>query len=321
MEMKQGSNFKDLLMSKLERKMKKGSENRNPLVSIIMPFFNPGLYLIPAVKSVFAQTLEDWELIAIDDGSTDGSAELLGSIKDPRIVLIQYQTNKGQATRRNQAISIARGQYIALLDADDIMHPNRLEKQLFFLRARADVDVVATGAFIIDLHNNLVGLRLGKKPSVVEILERVGYVHPTIVAKREWFLKNRYQTGYPRAEDKELIVRTASTSRYEVISEPLYFYRWYGNMKPKAMLQGYKSERHIMLMHGPKLVGWPTTGYLLVKSLGKSMALYLLSKIGQENMLARKGLALPTEAERKSISEIITRVLSTSVPGWDTDIS
>ena len=107
----------------------------NPTVSVIIPVYNRAQLVQKAIQSVFEQYYEDFELIIVDDGSTDDLADALSRIKDPRMRLIFHDENKGAAAARNTGISKARGAYVAFLDSDDCWLPQKLKRQLEFLRA------------------------------------------------------------------------------------------------------------------------------------------------------------------------------------------
>ena len=118
-----------------------------PKISVILPVYNGQIYLRAAIQSVLSQSFRDFELIVVNDGSSDGSRELLESFGDPRIRLF-HQTNRGLAATLNIAIAQARGKYIARQDQDDICLSSRLQKQVEFLDAHADVGMVGTAAEI-----------------------------------------------------------------------------------------------------------------------------------------------------------------------------
>lgn len=107
---------------------------KKALISIIMPCYNSEKHIMESTKSVIKQTYDKWELIIVDDCSTDSSREILNKIKDPRVKLIFLNENVGAGTARNKAIEHARGKYIAFLDADDIWLPAKLEKQIQFMQ-------------------------------------------------------------------------------------------------------------------------------------------------------------------------------------------
>jgi len=105
----------------------------NRLVSIIMPSYNTAHYITASIESILAQTYTDWELIIVDDCSTDNSVEVITSFFEPRIVLLQNEKNLGAALSRNYALRAAKGKWIAFLDSDDIWLPEKLEKQIRFM--------------------------------------------------------------------------------------------------------------------------------------------------------------------------------------------
>jgi len=103
------------------------------LVSIVMPSYNTGKYIGASIRSVLEQTYENWELIIVDDCSTDDSLNVIKSFHDPRIILYQNEKNSGAAVSRNYALREAKGKWIAFLDSDDIWVPDKLEKQIMFM--------------------------------------------------------------------------------------------------------------------------------------------------------------------------------------------
>lgn len=106
----------------------------NDLVSVIMPSYNTSKYIVNSINSVRSQTYRNWELIIVDDCSTDNSLEIINSIQDNRIKIFQNEYNSGAAVSRNKALREARGKWIAFLDSDDIWAPEKLEKQLKFMK-------------------------------------------------------------------------------------------------------------------------------------------------------------------------------------------
>ena len=115
----------------------------SPTVSVILPAYNAGKYVAEAVAGILAQTFVDFELIAIDDGSTDDTLAVLQSFDDPRLRVIQNQSNSGIAVTRNTGITDAKGRYLALQDADDISHPERLAIQVDFLENNKHIGVIS----------------------------------------------------------------------------------------------------------------------------------------------------------------------------------
>ncbi len=135
------------------------------LVSIITPSYNAKEFISATIKSVQKQTYTNWEHIIIDDASTDETTSIIEeySKEDPRIILIKNQHNNGAAYCRNQATEIAKGSYIAFLDSDDLWHPNKLEKQLDFMKS-ADNSVSFTSYLHIDEKGKTLNKRIVALP-------------------------------------------------------------------------------------------------------------------------------------------------------------
>lgn len=121
-----------------------------PLITVITPVFNTGVFLRPAVDSVLAQTLGDFEFLLVDDGSTDGSRDCLAELRDSRVRVLLNERNLGVAATRNRALAEARGEFVAFLNHDDIALPERLAWQVAFLRWHPAVMVLGTGIETFD---------------------------------------------------------------------------------------------------------------------------------------------------------------------------
>src|SRR5215204_3364964 len=120
-----------------------------PAISVIMSAYNAGRYIGEAIDSVLKQTFTDFELIIINDGSTDDTESVVRSFGDPRIVLVG-QSNEGIAAALNTGLVRARADLVARFDADDVCYPHRLEQQYHFLRAHPEYAIVGTAADYVD---------------------------------------------------------------------------------------------------------------------------------------------------------------------------
>lgn len=201
------------------------------LVSIGIPFYNCEDYLAFAIKSVINQTYSDWELILLDDGSTDKSLEIAKSfLYDKRITVISDGTNRGLIYRLNQLVSISSGDFYARMDADDIMHIDRIRIQLEYLVSNPDVDVVGSNYYAINTNNELIGVTyVNMNPDTIRsILQSGCFAHPSIIGKTQWFRNNPYNERFLRMEDVELWIRTVESSIFKNLNEPLLFYRTIG---------------------------------------------------------------------------------------------
>ena len=211
-----------------------------PTVSIVICFYNPGRFFQLALQSVFAQTFTDWELLLLDDGSTDGSLDLALGIGDERVRVFSDGARKRANFRLNEGTRLARGEYLFRMDADDVMHPDRLAVQLPVLKACSPETVLGTACYSIDSQSNVVGWRPVRKRRRTGFAARYSFVHPTVAASTEWFRRNPYSTDqiYKRGQDAELWCRTASFSDFRWIEQPLLFYREMGVFSLQNYLAG-----------------------------------------------------------------------------------
>ncbi|GJH39754.1 hypothetical protein RCZ04_03040 [Capnocytophaga sp. HP1101] len=217
------------------------------MVTVAIPFYNAEKYLALAIESVLSQTYTAWELLLLDDGSTDASLSIAQSYaqKDSRIRVLSDSKNKNLATRLNEIPHLVKSEYLARMDADDIMHPNRITKQIEILETHSKIDVLGTNAYIINDDNEVIGTRysVDSKPKLQQVK---GFIHPTIMAKTQWFLENPYDTNALRMEDTELWFRTCSKYNFSCLNEPLLFYREVGNNYYKKYFLAQQSKGYIL---------------------------------------------------------------------------
>ena len=218
-----------------------------PLVTVALPVYNAGEHLRLAVSSIMAQTFTDWELLVLDDGSSDCALGFLSELRDPRIKVLQDGRNKGIAARMNQAIDMARGKYFARMDADDIAYPERFQRQVAMLQSRSELDLLATRAITID-GANLVRGGFPCALSHEEICARpwlgFHFPHPTWMGRTEWFHRHRYAVPAPYlCEDQELLLRSHRSSRFATVDEVLFAYR----VRSRPDWRKFRKIRRVML--------------------------------------------------------------------------
>jgi len=145
----------------------------SPIVSVIIPSYNYAAYVSNAIRSVLEQTFTDFEVIVVDDGSTDNTREVVAKIDDPRLAYI-YQENRGLPGARNTGIRAATGKYLAFLDADDRFHPQKLALQTAYLDANPQVGLAYNARFLVDMEGNILFLQ--RPPKAVYLKDLVsGY--------------------------------------------------------------------------------------------------------------------------------------------------
>lgn len=253
-----------------------------PPVTIGIVFYNAASTLLDAVRSVFAQTHQDWELILLDDGSTDQSLEIAQSIKDPRVQVLSDGQNKRLGTRLNQITQIAKHDFIARMDADDLMTPDRIEKLLNALVTSNKYDLVSCGTYSISWTKSLRGHR-GKVElnySFNGLLNKSQqFLHAGLVARKSWYQRNHYQDSLPAGEDALLWLTAVKSGDFRAMSiaEPLYMYREEGNVVAWKLLAAYRIERSRIAL----LI--PSTAFRLfyiAKSLAKTLIVWCMTHSG-----------------------------------------
>ncbi len=197
-----------------------------PLVSIALPVKNMADTVGRAIESVLAQTYTNWELLVLDDGSTDNSAAVVQRFSDSRIMLITDNENSGFAANLNLAIKLAKGQYFARFDADDLMRPERLARQVAFLKRNPNVDVLGTAMSVYGRQGQVLSERIFPT-NHAQIVSKPynGFLmaHPTWLGKTSWFRRWQYQ-NLPRYEDQDLLLRAYQSSTYANLSAILLDY-------------------------------------------------------------------------------------------------
>jgi glycosyltransferase involved in cell wall biosynthesis len=200
----------------------------DPLISIGMPVFNNAATLRESILSIILQSYTNWELLIMDDGSTDESMEIASTFEDSRIKIIADGENRGLAARMNQAISMSRGEFFARMDADDIAYPQRLFMQQAYMQEHPEVGLLGCGSLVFSRDGVSFGIRI--YPETHEgICTRPWFgillMHPTWMGTMDWFRKSTYNEKLKKAQDQELLLRTFSRSNFANIPQILMAYR------------------------------------------------------------------------------------------------
>ena len=197
---------------------------RAPAVSVLMAVFDGAAWIGAAVESALGQTLGDLEVIVVDDGSTDATADVLASIRDPRL-RIERRARAGLTRSLNRALELARAPLLARLDADDVALPERLARQREFLEAHPEVGLLGTGAREVDPAGREV--RIVQPPvddgAIRRQLIRANpFVHSSVIMRRAVLGRvGPYDPSFPVAQDYELWMRLARVTRLANLPEPL----------------------------------------------------------------------------------------------------
>jgi glycosyltransferase involved in cell wall biosynthesis len=224
-----------------------------PTISVILPVYNAERFLKEAIDSILQQTFSDFELLLINDGSTDGSEQIIASYTDPRIVYIKNEKNEGLIYSLNKAIDLARGRYIARMDADDVSLPQRFEKQLRYLEEHPDVGVVAaTVSFINErgekigdwpLDKNAISARTIRKKMASECC----IAHPTVFLTAVLLKRYKYNPLQRNIEDYDLWLRMLDDNIViGKVGEDLLFYRIHSSSVTQTSWEELIPQRRIL---------------------------------------------------------------------------
>ena len=219
--------------------------NRNPAISVILPVYNAAAYVREAVQSILVQSFTDFELIVIDDGSTDGSGAILRELAahDARIVLVE-RPNDGLVSALNEGIKIARAELIARMDADDVSMPERFALQHARMIQEPELAVLGSFFNIIDKDGSIIRLYDDLPLTPAEARSAVGgflVAHPAVMMRRDAVLKaGGYRKAFSHAEDYDLWLRMSDLG-YAIanLPQPLLNYREHG----ASVSQVYRGEQ------------------------------------------------------------------------------
>jgi glycosyltransferase involved in cell wall biosynthesis len=182
-----------------------------------------------ALHSLLAQTFTDFELLFLNDGSTDDSAQIAASFADSRIRILGDSTRLGLARRLNQGVALSKGRFVARMDADDISFPARFEKQIAYLLQHPSVDLLGCRAVAFRGEGEVIGLlpfAMTHADLCTNPWRNIPLPHPSWMGRRSWFQSHPYLIPeVRRAEDQELLLRSSKDSQFACLSEVLLAYR------------------------------------------------------------------------------------------------
>lgn len=286
-----------------------------PLVSVILPVYNAGKYLRLAVLSIVQQNYGNWELLLIDDGSTDGAVESLADIEDSRIQIINNSQNIGLAATLNRGISLAKGQYLARMDQDDIAFPDRFARQVEMLEADVELDLVGGRCLAIDEQNEPVGLLpfdLNHSELCRAPWRGFYLAHPTWMGRIEWFRTHQYCIPEPHlCEDQELLLRTYPSSKFATCPEVLFAYRIRTSINLKRLFRNRLSFIRMQFGHFVASRQWRHAFLALLVFFGRTTrdAVLFLQQRSGSNFIKRQFLRPDDEVIQK-YKNIISGILS-----------
>lgn len=195
-------------------------------LSVVMAVFNDENYVAASIESILGQTFRDFEFIVIDDGSTDGTAEVIRAYRDPRIIFIQNNGNLGLTRSLNIGLEIATGRWLARQDADDISLKHRFQKQIGFLKQHPNLALLGTAANYIDEKQKIIGRTTLSNDPEAELSHLNPFVHGSIMLCRSVAVElGGYDEFFRYCQDYELWARIARHHKVSILKERLYLFR------------------------------------------------------------------------------------------------
>jgi glycosyltransferase involved in cell wall biosynthesis len=222
---------------------------KNPKVTVLMSVYNGEEYLNEAIDSILGQTFKEFEFLIINDGSADKTGEILKRYNDPRIRILNNEENVGLTKSLNKGLKLARGEYIARQDADDISMPERLKKEVEFLEQNRNVGLVGTDYFMVNEEGeavHIVKCLNGCRELKVKLLEGNQFGHGSVMFRRECIDNiGTYREEFKLAQDYDFYLRIAEAYDMANISEPLY--NWRINIKSVSVKKKMLQDKYALL--------------------------------------------------------------------------
>lgn len=276
-----------------------------PKVSVIMPSYNKAEYIADSINSILNQTWKDFELIIIDDCSSDNSAEVIRAVRDPRIRFYQNSENIGIAANRNKGLELARGEYIALLDADDLSPDYRLKDEVEYLDCHPEITAVYGGCQEIDEHGIPQGLYVSTfhNPDFIRanLLIRDIIPNGSCMYRKSFVLEHHifYEDDYYGMDDYLFWVRCSVKGKIAGIPETLLYWR---NFEHNTTNRLFDDRRRIEKYNEIHKKALELNGFVLSS---QDLALY-------NRVLSEKPYSISEERELKAFFSIICNLIEQS---------
>ena len=294
-----------------------------PLVSIVIPLFNKLDWIPQTINSVVNQKYKNWECIIVDDGSTDGSFELVTSLteKFPGNWRIVRQLNGGQSVARNRGLEISSGEYVALLDADDVWFPEKLSRQVDFLNTNKDVDLLFTSYVIFEdsLTKPFRYIRFKKAEDMIlrwlQMLGFGGLIESTGMIRRSFFEREGlFDLNLSTSSGLDVSIRGLLNSKVAVLPSALVGYRLSDNQWHKRIDELSHNSFELSDRYGSKLGSMRR-----IRKLQQSYFLWNSSRGKGKNVLLREFISCIFKLDLNGIrmlNALVLRNLKSLALGW-----
>ena len=273
------------------------------MVSVIMPVYNGMPYIRYSIQSLLIQTYSDWECIIINDGSTDNTRDFLEGLTDTRFVIYHFDRNRGRSNARQKGLDLARGKYIAMLDADDIYHFEKLSRQVEIMENNPEISLLSGGLLSFSYKKNCTMVR-GKGDSVIKKMPLSGrcpVTHANSIFRAEDVeFGTHYDCSLERGEDLDFLSRAFAGKNYMITDDVLYYYSEFDSFSLTWLPRAYRQEVLIALRNRK------------YKSFFKRSVCYLASififpLLGAERVLRLRGKA-PSSEESAAFVDTLNKI-------------
>lgn len=289
-------------------------------MTIGIPFYNCARYLPNVIRSIYAQTYTDWEVIFVDDGSSDGSLEIVRAIKDSRVTICADGKHLGIGARRRQLVDMTRTRYLAWLDADDMMHPDRLAVQCEFLENHDQIACVDSSCYIVDPDLNLVRTSHKKKGIVPasDMALTPQMLNTAILARTAMYTRVRFNPKHRRVEDWDVWIRASKEYVFYHLDQCLS-YVLNADLDQRPRMDRELSEPRFLLRtyleHGRAHLGLARTALLVLRLCARTAYRIVVILLGQHKYLKAARTANVTDEERLAAEAGLKVIRETRVPG------
>ena len=277
-----------------------------PLVTVIVPCFEDGATLPMALASLGAQSWEEWECVVVDDGSREGVGPVVEAFGDRRMRVVTLSENRGRSAARQVALEEAKGEYVAMLDADDWYYPGKLGRQVEILEARRELSALSMGMAVVDRQEGLAGVRAFAVEEL-EVFEGQRGEPPkmafgAVMMRGEVAKRERFDVGLERSEDWDYLMRALDGRLYGVLGEVGYVYREeYSARRMEEARVGFRCQRKIFRDRIWAAPGAAGREYL--KSVVKSGIYGVAQRVGGGEWLFGRRNREATDRERAAFEE------------------
>lgn len=280
------------------------TENRKPLVSVMLPCYNAERTLPMALASLRAQSYENWEALAVDDGSTDGTWAVLSACGDPRVRRERFAENCGRGAARQRCLELARGELLSFLDSDDWLFPEKLEKQVALMAEHPELVALSSACVITDGSGAPVGKScIGALPGRALTIGRfshpvappVGF--PACIVRMEAARAAGFNPVFRRAQDKDFLIKVLLGREYGIWSAPLYAY---SQAEAASLAKTLEAYGYRIRLYGQYLTSFPLIALWEIAKTIARIAVYGAASLmnADKRLIGMRWDALTPETQR-----------------------